>query len=226
MLVLIVVTLAMHFVLTRTTFGFSSSPSARTGRRRAWPVSNTPLVVIGAFTVSALGALLGGWVLAAFSNTAVSSMSDGFDFEALAAIIVGGTSVFGGKGSVLRTLLGVVFVSALTNIMVLSGYGFGYQQMAIGALIVLAVSVDALGRKVGSSMTQTASLDLGHEKQDLIGRVKTTFARRTEGRAVILLVVVLIWALIWESTVFTAYEVTLGRLALIGLTAVGLTAVT
>ena len=151
MLVLIVVTLAMHFVLTRTTFGFlvKSFGSNRQATRLAGV--NTPLVVIGAFTVSALGALLGGWVLAAFSNTAVSSMSDGFDFEALAAIIVGGTSVFGGKGSVLRTLLGVVFVSALTNIMVLSGYGFGYQQMAIGALIVLAVSVDALARKVGSS---------------------------------------------------------------------------
>lgn len=151
MLVLIVVTLAMHFVLTRTTFGFlvKSFGSNREATRLAGV--NTPLVVIGAFTVSALGALLGGWVLAAFSNTAVSSMSDGFDFEALAAIIVGGTSVFGGKGSVLRTLLGVVFVSALTNIMVLSGYGFGYQQMAIGALIVLAVSVDALARKAGSS---------------------------------------------------------------------------
>ena len=151
MLVLIVVTLAMHFVLTNTTFGFliKSFGSNRQATRLAGV--NTPLVVIGAFTVSALGALLGGWVLAAFSNTAVSSMSDGFDFEALAAIIVGGTSVFGGKGSVLRTLLGVVFVSALTNIMVLSGYGFGYQQMAIGALIVLAVSVDALARKVGSS---------------------------------------------------------------------------
>jgi len=151
MLVLIVVALAMHFVLTRTTFGFlvKSFGSNRQATRLAGV--NTPLVVIGAFTVSALGALLGGWVLAAFSNTAVSSMSAGFDFEALAAIIVGGTSVFGGKGSVLRTLLGVVFVSALTNIMVLSGYGFGYQQMAIGALIVLAVSVDALSRKVGGS---------------------------------------------------------------------------
>jgi len=151
MLVLILVTLAMHFVLTRTTFGFlvKSFGSNREATRLAGV--NTPLVVIGAFTVSALGALLGGWVLAAFSNTAVSSMSDGFDFEALAAIIVGGTSVFGGKGSVLRTLLGVVFVSALTNIMVLSGYGFGYQQMAIGALIVLAVSVDALARRAGSS---------------------------------------------------------------------------
>lgn len=151
MLVLIVVTLLMHFVLTRTTFGFMvrSFGSNREATRLAGV--NTPLLVIGAFTVSAFGALLGGWVLAAFSNTAVSSMSDGFDFEALAAIIVGGTSVFGGKGSVLRTLLGVVFVSALTNIMVLSGFGFGYQQMAIGALIVLAVSVDALARRVGGS---------------------------------------------------------------------------
>jgi ribose transport system permease protein len=91
--------------------------------------------------------MLGGFVLAAFSNTAVSAMSSGMDFEALAAIIVGGTSVFGGRGSVWRTLLGVVFVSALTNMMVLSGYGFGYQQMAIGALIVFAVSVDALARR-------------------------------------------------------------------------------
>lgn len=151
MLLLVVVTLVMHFVLTSTTFGFliKSFGSNREATRLAGV--NTPLVVIGAFTVSAFGALLGGWVLAAFSNTAVSSMSAGFDFEALAAIIVGGTSVFGGKGSVLRTLLGVVFVSALTNIMVLSGYGFGHQQMAIGALIVLAVSVDALARKVGRS---------------------------------------------------------------------------
>ena len=75
---------------------------------------------------------------------------DGFDFRALAAIIVGGTSVFGGRGSVMRTLLGVVFVSVLTNIMVLSGLGFGYQQMAIGALIVAAVSIDALARKAAS----------------------------------------------------------------------------
>jgi len=151
MVVLIVVTLAMHFVLTNTTFGFLVKSFGSNREATRLTGVSTPLVVIGAFTVSALGALLGGWLLAAFSNTAVSSMSDGFDFEALAAIIVGGTSVFGGKGSVLRTLLGVVFVSALTNIMVLSGYGFGYQQMAIGALIVLAVSVDALARKAGTS---------------------------------------------------------------------------
>jgi ribose transport system permease protein len=111
--------------------------------------TNTSFVVIGAFLVTAVSAMIAGWVLAGFSNTAVSAMSSGYDFRALAAIIVGGTSVFGGKGSVLRTLLGVIFVSVLTNVLVLSGITFGYQQMALGVLIVLAVTIDALSRRAG-----------------------------------------------------------------------------
>jgi ribose transport system permease protein len=151
MVLFVAITLALSLVLTRTTFGFMvrSYGSNREATRLAGV--NTGLVVIGAFTVSSLAAMLGGFVLAAFSNTAVSAMSTGYDFRALAAIIVGGTSVFGGRGSVLRTLLGVVFVSVLTNIMVLSGLGFGIQQMAIGLLIVLAVSVDALARRATAS---------------------------------------------------------------------------
>jgi ribose transport system permease protein len=147
MIVLVVMTILVSLVLTRTNFGFliKSYGSNKDATRLAGV--NTAWVVIGAFMFSALGAMIGGFVLAAFSNTAVSAMSTGFDFRALAAIIVGGTSVFGGRGSVMRTLLGVVFVSVLTNIMVLSGLGFGYQQMAIGALIVAAVSIDALARK-------------------------------------------------------------------------------
>ena len=134
--------------MTRTNFGFVVRSFGSNKEATRLSGVNTPLVVIGAFVITAISAMLAGFVLAAFSNTAVSTMSDGYDFRALAAIIIGGTSVFGGKGSVLRTLLGVIFVSVLTNILVLSGIGFGLQQMAIGALIVLAVSVDALARKV------------------------------------------------------------------------------
>jgi ribose transport system permease protein len=147
MLVLFGMTILLSLVLNRTTFGFlvKSFGSNRAATRLAGV--NTPGVVIGAFTLSAIGAMVGGFVLGAFSNTAVSAMSTGYDFRALAAIIVGGTSVFGGRGSVARTLLGVVFVSVLTNIMVLSGLSFGVQQMVIGALIVAAVSADSLARR-------------------------------------------------------------------------------
>lgn len=151
MLLFLVVTVVFSLVLTRTNFGFMVRAYGSNREATRLAGVNVPLVVIGAFTMSAIAAMLGGFVLAAFSNTAVSSMSTGYDFEALAAIIVGGTSVFGGRGSVMRTLLGVVFVSLLTNIMVLTGLGFGVQQMAIGLLIVVAVSVDALARKTRAS---------------------------------------------------------------------------
>nr|WP_274388343.1 ABC transporter permease [Salsipaludibacter albus] len=151
MIVFVGVSLALSYVLTRTTFGFVIKAFGSNPEATRLAGINTAWVVIGAFMLSALGAMIGGFVLAAFSQTAVSSMSGGYDFEALAAIVIGGTSVFGGKGSVLRTLLGVIFVSVLSNIMVLSGLGFGVQQMAIGALIVAAVSLDALARKAATS---------------------------------------------------------------------------
>jgi ribose transport system permease protein len=147
-IVLLVMTILLSILLNRTNFGFLIRSFGVNESATRLGGSNTALIVIGAFLVTAVAAMVAGFVLAAFSNTAVSNDGVGYDFRALAAIIVGGTSVFGGRGSVFRTLLGVIFVSVLTNILVLSGISFGYQQIALGALIVFAVSVDAIGRKV------------------------------------------------------------------------------
>ena len=144
----IILALVLGFVLSRTNFGFLVRAFGANNESTRLSGVNTPHVVLGAFLITAFAAMVAGFVLAAFSNTAVSSMSDGYDFRALAAIILGGTSVFGGRGSVLRTVLGVIFVSVLTNVLVLSGFGYGWQQVAIGSLIVLAVSVDALARRM------------------------------------------------------------------------------
>jgi ribose transport system permease protein len=73
--------------------------------------------------------------------------------------------------------------------------------------------------------TPTRTLSLGEAATDRTGRLKAVLSRRTEGRAVVLLTVVVVVALVLEPLVFTAYEVTLGRVALIGLVAMGLTAV-
>ena len=147
-IVLLVMTILLSILLNRTNFGFLIRSFGVNDSATRLGGSNTALIVIGAFLVTAIAAMVAGFVLAAFSNTAVSNDGVGYDFRALAAIIVGGTSVFGGRGSVFRTLLGVIFVSVLTNILVLSGISFGYQQIALGALIVFAVSLDAIGRKV------------------------------------------------------------------------------
>jgi ribose transport system permease protein len=149
-LVLLAMTILLSILLTRTNFGFLVRSFGVNEKATRLGGTNTGLVIIGAFIVTAIAAMIGGFVLAAFSNTAVSAMSQGYEFRALAAIIVGGTSVFGGRGSIFRTLLGVIFVSVLTNILVLSGISFGYQQVALGLLIVIAVSIDAIARKVST----------------------------------------------------------------------------
>ena len=147
-IVLIIMTIVLGLLLNRTNFGFLVRSFGVNESATRLGGTNTALVIIGAFLVTAVAAMVAGFVLAAFSNTAVSNDGVGYEFRALAAIIVGGTSVFGGRGSVYRTFLGVIFVSVLTNILVLSGISFGYQQVALGVLIVLAVSLDALARKV------------------------------------------------------------------------------
>ncbi len=148
-IVLVLVTVLLSILLTRTKFGFLVRSFGVNEAATRLGGTNTGMVIIGAFFVTSMAAMVAGWVLASFSNTAVSANGEGYEFQALAAIIVGGTSVFGGKGSVLRTLLGVVFVSVLTNVLVILNISFGYQQVALGILIVIAVSVDAVSRKVG-----------------------------------------------------------------------------
>lgn len=74
-------------------------------------------------------------------------------------------------------------------------------------------------------MSQEHPLALGTDRGDFVGRARTMIVRRPESRAVALLVVITIVAWITEPVVFTAWEVTLGRVALIGLVALGLTAV-
>ncbi len=74
-------------------------------------------------------------------------------------------------------------------------------------------------------MPTSQTMSLGSTPTGFASRARATLRRRTEGRAVILLVLVVIGAMIYAPTVFTAYQVTLGFVALIGLIALGLTMV-
>jgi len=78
---------------------------------------------------------------------------------------------------------------------------------------------------MSDTQTQSKQTETGHHGGDLLSRVRTILGRRTEGRAVALLLVVVGITAVMEPVVFTSYQVTLGRIALIGLVALGLTAV-
>ena len=106
-------------------------------------------VVWIAFALCSIACAAAGVMLAGFNNNAIASMGVGFDFSALAAVIIGGTSLFGGRGSVLLTLVGVLFISVLLNVLVLVGLPYNYQELVKGLIIILAVAADAAMRRRG-----------------------------------------------------------------------------
>jgi ribose/xylose/arabinose/galactoside ABC-type transport system permease subunit len=75
----------------------------------------------------------------------------GWEFDAIAAALVGGTSLFGGEGSIIGTLLGVLFVGLLGNGMVLLGVNPYLQEVARGVIILFAVLISALQRPKDSA---------------------------------------------------------------------------
>jgi len=100
-----------------------------------------------AFTCSGLAAAFAGIVIAARVKNVDPSFGVGFEFEALTAVILGGTSLFGGRGSVSGTVAGVLILGVLANAMTLLGISIHFQLMIKGVILVLAVAADVLVRR-------------------------------------------------------------------------------
>ena len=97
-----------------------------------------------AMAACGLTAGFAGVVLAAFTDQANVAIGSGYEFSAIAAVAVGGTSLFGGAGSIWRTVVGVVFVATIDNVLVLLGLPFEARLLATGIVIIVAVVFDAL----------------------------------------------------------------------------------
>jgi ribose transport system permease protein len=105
-------------------------------------------VVLGAFLVTAGCCWLSGVLLSGFVNSANPTIANDFTFEALAAVIVGGTSLTGGRGGAGRTVVGVLLIAVIANLLVVAGLSFEWQQLVKGVVIVIAVAFDALTRRL------------------------------------------------------------------------------
>ena len=99
------------------------------------------------FLAASIGSWAAGVLLASYSNTAYGTIGQGYEFTALAAVVIGGNSLFGGRVSVARTALGLVLISVLSNILPLTGMGYETQTIAKGVVVVLAVVLDTLANR-------------------------------------------------------------------------------
>ncbi len=97
-----------------------------------------------AYILSALSAGIAGVLLTSQLGAGAPQAATGLEISVIAAVILGGTSLAGGKGTIAGTLVGVLILGTLTNGMILLGVSAYYQQIAQGFVLLLAVGMDQL----------------------------------------------------------------------------------
>ncbi|HUN32636.1 MAG TPA: ABC transporter permease [Trebonia sp.] len=137
--VLLVLAVAFQWFLRRTTAGrqmylLGENPAA--ARAAGLPVGRVTVIAWALFG----GCIaLTGIFLAAFNTSANSSLGGTLSLDVIAAVLVGGTAIGGGKGSALRTLGGAVLIAAISDLLLLRGFSTGIQLLVKGILVLMVV---------------------------------------------------------------------------------------
>lgn len=137
-----------HVVLKYTAFG--REILATGGNRMAAEYSGvkTKRVKFAAFLLSGAAAALAGMLYSGMMQTARFNFGEGAELMAIAAVILGGTSLFGGKGTILGTFAGSLLIGTINNGLIIMGLDVSEQMMIAGAIIIVAV---AFGKKPGQA---------------------------------------------------------------------------
>ena len=141
--------LVWTFVAKRTTFGrhvYAVGGNAEAARRAG---INVPRIRILVFMISGAMSGLGGIVLAARLNSVDLNAGGGtLLIDAIAAAVIGGTSLFGGRGEIRNALIGAAIISTVSNGMFILGYSTGTIFIVTGAILLLAVTFDTIARRL------------------------------------------------------------------------------
>lgn len=99
------------------------------------------------FMINGMASIIGGLILVSRLSTATPTAGEGFDMDAIASVVIGGTSVNGGEGSVLRTIIGVLLMSVISNSFNLIGVNIYFQYVFKGIIILAAVGFGSFKKK-------------------------------------------------------------------------------
>jgi ribose transport system permease protein len=146
-ILMVAVMITMHIVLSRTAFG--AYVYAVGGNEESSRLSGIKVAWIKFWVYVLCGFLTGiaGMVLMGRLSSAQPAVGEGFELDAIAAVVLGGTSLMGGRGSVWNTLIGALVIGVINNGMNLMGVHTHYQLVAKGTIIVLAVLLDSYLKK-------------------------------------------------------------------------------
>ena len=144
---LVVIAIVAHYILKRTAIGryvFATGSNEDAARLSGINVQMVKLVV---YSVSGLMSGLSGILLVARLNSAQPAIGSGYELDAIAAAVIGGTSLSGGEGQIIGTIIGALIMSTMKNGLNLMHVSQFWQQVIIGIVVIMAVYIDIKRRK-------------------------------------------------------------------------------
>jgi ribose transport system permease protein len=134
-------------ILSRFVFGYHVYSTGSNKRATMLSGISTDWVQIRAFMITSILAAFSGGIMVAHLSSATPLAGQGNELDVIAAVVIGGTALAGGSGSILGTFLGAAIMSVLRNGLVLLGVSSYWQVAAIGAVIIIAVVIDTLSKR-------------------------------------------------------------------------------
>ena len=147
-LLMVVLYAAIGFALRYTAWGrhlYAVGDDAEASRLAGIQVNR---VLLSAYMVAGFAVAVAAWIVCGRVAGADPNSGTNANLESITAVVIGGTSLFGGRGVVLGSLIGALIVQVFDNGLALAGFDPNYQVLAVGVLVILAVSVDQWIRSV------------------------------------------------------------------------------
>jgi fructose transport system permease protein len=140
--------LIMSFIMTKTAWGrhvYAIGDDRESARLAGIQVKK---VLLSVYVVAAAIIAIGAWIQIGRAFSASPNAGAELNLDSITAVVIGGTSLFGGRGTIWGSLLGALIVGVFRNGLALAGLDVLYQTLAVGVLIIVAVSLDQWIRKV------------------------------------------------------------------------------
>ncbi|MCK5672609.1 MAG: ABC transporter permease [Spirochaetales bacterium] len=143
LVMLIILVFILNFIMKKTKYGMQLKMTGAAQKAAKFSGINTERVIGMAFIICALTATIGGLTITSLSRVGAWYNGTGYDFKAVTAIVIGGMTLAGGRGSIIGVLGGVLIIGLMNNIMTLLGVGTFSQDMIRGFIFILVVGINA-----------------------------------------------------------------------------------
>ncbi|MBQ4062068.1 MAG: ABC transporter permease [Clostridia bacterium] len=146
-ILLFVLVIIFEIILKKTTFGIKVQAAGGNPSALRYSGSNDKRVVLLTFVLSGLMSAVAGLVMGSRTMQYQTEIAFGYEFEAISAVILGGTSLSGGYGSVYKTLIGVLIMTSLYNGFLMLGLPYYFQWIVQGVVILIMVLFDVIAKR-------------------------------------------------------------------------------